>query len=70
MVAESVGVNMGACISDCISWCVGAKVKEQGYVLNFSGYSKLCIMVLFFISIFKLKLHFPGFECVSICVHL
>lgn len=32
MVAESVGVNMGACISDCISWCVGAKVKEQGYV--------------------------------------
>ena len=70
MRAESVGVSTGARIFDHVSWCVGAKVKEQGYVLNFSGYSKLCIMVLFFISIFKLKLCCSGFECVSVCVQL
>lgn len=70
MRAESVGVNTGACILDCIGWCVGAKVREQGYMLDFSGSSKLCILVLFFISIFKLKLHCSGFECVSVCVQL
>ena len=70
MRAESVGVNTGACISDCIGWCVGAKVKEQGYVLNFSGSSNLCTLVLFLTSIFKLKLHCSDFERVSVCVQL
>ena len=50
-MAESVGVHVGACVLDCICWCVGAKVKEQGCVLEFRGCSKLCIMALFFISV-------------------